>query len=97
MDPARRRPGRRGRDRGHVRRRLVDPDHRGHRLGTIVKIENLRRARAHEPALAVVETYNAEANPHMLAINVAMGFRPYLAIASFQGSLAEARASVAAA
>jgi hypothetical protein len=33
----------------------------------------------------------------MLAINVAMGFRPYLAIASFQGSLAEARASVAAA
>jgi GNAT superfamily N-acetyltransferase len=71
--------------------------HRGHALGRWLKAENLRRARAHEPALAVVETYNAEANPHMLAINVAMGFRPYLAIASFQGSLAEARASVAAA
>lgn len=55
---------------------LVDPDHRGHRLGTIVKIENLRRARAEDPKLARITTWNAAANGYMISINEAMGFRP---------------------
>jgi GNAT superfamily N-acetyltransferase len=55
---------------------LVHPANRGHRLGTIVKIENLRYALAHEPPLASIDTWNAEANTHMIAINEAMGFRP---------------------
>jgi len=55
---------------------LVDPDHRGHRLGTIIKIENLRAARKHEPALRAIDTWNAAVNAHMIAINEAMGFRP---------------------
>lgn len=55
---------------------LVDPGHRGHRLGTIIKIENLRAALAHEPALRAVDTWNAAANTHMIAINEALGFRP---------------------
>jgi GNAT superfamily N-acetyltransferase len=54
---------------------LVHPDHRGHRLGTIVKIENLRYTLAHEAALAAVDTWNAEVNEYMIAINEAMGFR----------------------
>jgi GNAT superfamily N-acetyltransferase len=55
---------------------LVDPPHRGHRLGTIVKLENLRYALAGEPALRFVDTWNAAVNAHMIAINDAMGFRP---------------------
>jgi GNAT superfamily N-acetyltransferase len=55
---------------------IVEPRHRGHRLGIIVKIENLRYARAHEPELRAVDTWNAAANDHMISINEAMGFRP---------------------
>jgi len=55
---------------------LVDPDHRGHRLGTIVKIENLRRARVEDPKLNLITTWNAAANGYMITINEAMGFRP---------------------
>jgi len=54
---------------------IVDPDHRGHRLGTIVKIENLRFTLRHEPALRVIDTWNADSNQHMIAINEALGFR----------------------
>jgi GNAT superfamily N-acetyltransferase len=54
---------------------IVDPAHRGHRLGTLVKLENLRHAREHRPELTAVDTFNATSNEHMLAINVAMGFR----------------------
>ena len=45
------------------------------------------------PPLAV-QTYNAESNPHMLAINVEMGFRPYIAYGVWQGPADAARASV---
>jgi GNAT superfamily N-acetyltransferase len=55
---------------------LVDPEHRGHRLGALVKVENLRYAREHEPELRVVDTWNAAVNQHMISINEAMGFRP---------------------
>lgn len=70
--------------------------HRGHGLGRWLKAENLRRALAHEPAMTVVETFNAARNPHMLAINVEMGFRPYRAFHTYQGSVAAALAAVGA-
>ncbi|MDG4833701.1 GNAT family N-acetyltransferase [Solwaraspora sp. WMMD1047] len=54
---------------------LVEPTHRGHRLGTIVKIENLRHAMAGEPELRAIDTWNAAENQHMIAINEAIGFR----------------------
>ena len=72
----------------------VLPAHRGHALGRWLKAANLRLARRHEPALAVVETYNAESNPWMLAINVAMGFRPHVTYRWFQGSVVGARAAL---
>ena len=68
--------------------------HRGHRLGRWLKAANLRRARDHAPAIEAVQTYNAESNPHMLAINVEMGFRPYIAYGVWQGPADAARASV---
>jgi GNAT superfamily N-acetyltransferase len=54
---------------------LVDPPHRGHRLGTIVKVANLAHAREHRPQLTAIDTWNATSNEYMLAINRAMGFR----------------------
>jgi GNAT superfamily N-acetyltransferase len=54
---------------------IVDPDHRGRRLGLLVKIENLGYARSREPGLEIIDTFNAASNRHMIAINEAMGFR----------------------
>ena len=54
---------------------LVAAGHRGHRLGMLVKIANLRRL-ADYPSVQRVTTFNAAENDHMLAINVALGFRP---------------------
>ncbi|HEX5542886.1 MAG TPA: GNAT family N-acetyltransferase [Micromonospora sp.] len=55
---------------------LVEPNHRGHRLGMIIKVENLRYAITHEPELRAIDTWNAAVNDHMVSINEAMGFRP---------------------
>ena len=55
---------------------LVAASHRGHRLGMLVKIRNLRRLLAEYPAVERVITFNAAENDHMLAINIALGFRP---------------------
>lgn len=54
---------------------LVAGSHRGHRLGMLVKLLNLRRIVSEYPAVERVTTFNAAENEHMLAINVALGFR----------------------
>jgi hypothetical protein len=54
---------------------LVDPRHRGHRLGLVAKLVNLRYLQEHEPAVTAIDTWNAEVNRYMIAINEAMGFR----------------------
>ena len=53
---------------------LVRPDHRGRRLGTVIKLENLRYARRRVPQLRVIDTCNATVNHHMVEINDLMGF-----------------------
>ncbi|MBT2594489.1 GNAT family N-acetyltransferase [Arthrobacter sp. ISL-72] len=55
---------------------LVASYHRGHRLGMLVKILNLRRLLAGYPDVERITTFNAAENDHMLSINVALGFRP---------------------
>jgi GNAT superfamily N-acetyltransferase len=55
---------------------IVLHEHRGHRLGTWIKMANLRATRSAMPELERVWTWNASSNAHMLAINIAMGFRP---------------------
>lgn len=54
---------------------LVRSDHRGHRLGMLVKIANVDALAADRPQVKRVHTWNAGENQWMLAINVAMGFR----------------------
>ncbi|WP_214322007.1 GNAT family N-acetyltransferase [Nonomuraea sediminis] len=49
-------------------------DHRGHRLGLMLKLANLFHFRDREPAAERIITWNATSNAHMLAINEAMGF-----------------------
>jgi len=51
--------------------------HRGHGLGRWMKASMLRWATAELPAITEVRTENAHTNPHMLAINDALGFVPY--------------------
>lgn len=55
---------------------IVLPEHRGHRLGALLKVANLRQAVKHEPGLEAVHTWNADSNAPMLAVNLAMGFTP---------------------
>ena len=54
---------------------LVTAPHRGHRLGTAVKITNLRALADRCPQVERVLTDNAETNSYMVSINVALGFR----------------------
>lgn len=63
---------------------IVLEAHRGHRLGMLVKAVNLRELAARYPQTERVHTFNAEENAHMLAINVALGFRPSGAQAEMQ-------------
>ncbi|GIG70356.1 GNAT family N-acetyltransferase [Phytomonospora endophytica] len=63
---------------------VVDPDHRGHRLGTLVKLANLAPARELRPALRYVDTDNAEDNAPMIAVNTAIGYRPAHASVTYQ-------------
>lgn len=52
---------------------LVLREHRGRRLGTLVKLANLRQLAHASPGTATVMTYNAEENRPMIAINEALG------------------------
>ncbi|MBV1855232.1 GNAT family N-acetyltransferase [Catellatospora tritici] len=73
----------------HARQRvtIVEPAHRGRRLGLIVKSANHSYTRAHEPALHVIDAWNAEENTHMRAVNTRLGFQPVDGWSVFQLSV----------
>jgi GNAT superfamily N-acetyltransferase len=54
---------------------VVDRAHRGHRLGLLMKAVNLQRLVAELPYVKYLNTWNAEDNPHMVAVNETLGFR----------------------
>ena len=61
--------------------------HRGHRLGLLLKIDQLRWLRDAEPQLATIDTWNAESNTHMIAVNEAMGYQPIARSLDYQRKL----------
>lgn len=63
---------------------LVVAEHRGHRLGVLLKVANLERLAAVSPATPMVITGNAEENRYMLATNEALGFRAVAAEGAWQ-------------
>lgn len=54
---------------------IVLREHRGHRLGMLLKVENLLLLAREAPEADRVVTWNADENRPMLAVNEALGFR----------------------
>jgi GNAT superfamily N-acetyltransferase len=55
---------------------IVAGEHRGHRLGLALKTANLRFLRDELPEVEMLNTWNADANSYMIAVNDALGYRP---------------------
>jgi RimJ/RimL family protein N-acetyltransferase len=53
----------------------VHRDHRGHRLGTLVKLEMMRWLAEAEPQIERIETWNNADNSYMINANEAIGYR----------------------
>ncbi|MBA2776134.1 MAG: GNAT family N-acetyltransferase, partial [Chloroflexia bacterium] len=54
---------------------IVISEHRGHRLGMLLKVANLQELARFSQESPIVFTFNAEENRHMLDVNEAVGFR----------------------
>lgn len=63
---------------------LVLREHRGRRLGMLVKVVNLDELAVRRPTTERIHTWNAEENDHMLAINIDLGFTPAGGYAGWQ-------------
>lgn len=61
---------------------IVAAEHRGHRLGLLLKLANLRRLAELSPGHPAIYTWNAEENRPMLDVNEAVGF----VAAGYEGS-----------
>lgn len=53
----------------------VHRDHRGHRLGLLLKIDMMRWLATAEPQLEITETWNHADNGYMINVNEAIGYR----------------------
>jgi GNAT superfamily N-acetyltransferase len=53
---------------------IVDPDHRGHGLGLVLKSWNQQHLAATSPATEFVNTWNAASNTFMIRVNEELGF-----------------------
>ena len=62
-------------------------EHRGHRLGLMLKLDMLRWLRETQPQLESIDTWNAESNAHMIRINEALGYRVVGRALAFQRPL----------
>lgn len=62
----------------------VRPEHRGHGLGKWLKAVMLQRILDERPEAKDIRTGNADSNDAMLAINRALGFKPYRAVTTWQ-------------
>jgi hypothetical protein len=63
-------------ERAHQGGTLVLREHRGHRLGALVKAGVLREPTATLPMVRRISTYNSDSNTPVVAVDEARGFRP---------------------
>ena len=68
---------------------LVQADHRGHRLGTLIKLAALQELARRSPATRSISTWNAQENVPMIAVNDALGARTNGRLAVLQKVLPE--------
>jgi GNAT superfamily N-acetyltransferase len=54
---------------------IVGSEHRGHRLGLLVKLANLAELTAQLPEVRYLNTWNDDENTHMVAVNDILGYR----------------------
>lgn len=66
---------------------LVLHEHRGHRLGTLLKAANLHALLTELPGVRSVHTWNANENEPMLRVNRALGFAPIGQMTEWQKTL----------
>lgn len=66
---------------------LVLPEHRGHRLGLLLKATVLEQLQVDSPATRSVTTWNATVNAPMIAVNERLGFRTNGTLSSWQKRL----------
>jgi len=62
-------------------------EHRGHRLGTLLKIGMLRWLAETEPQLRTIDTWNAASNEHMIEVNEILGYQVVATATDFQRRL----------
>jgi GNAT superfamily N-acetyltransferase len=53
----------------------VSRDHRGHRLGLLLKADLMRWLAEVEPQVVSIDTWNAESNAHMITVNERLGYQ----------------------
>ncbi len=53
----------------------VSRDHRGHRLGLLLKADLMRWLAEVEPQVVSIDTWNAESNDHMIRVNERLGYQ----------------------
>ncbi|NYF11280.1 GNAT superfamily N-acetyltransferase [Leifsonia sp. AK011] len=66
---------------------IVLPEHRGHRLGVLLKVANARYLEEVAPGHPSIVTFNAEENRPMLSVNEALGFERFTSIGSWKKTL----------
>lgn len=62
-------------------------EHRGHRLGLLLKIGMLRWLAEVEPQLRMIDTWNAGSNEHMIAVNETLGYEVVATSTEYQRHL----------
>ena len=67
---------------------VVAPEHRGHRLGILIKIANLQQVHQHEQPPRRICTWNGETNAEMVRVNEELGFVVAGHASNWQKSLA---------
>ena len=65
----------------------VHRDHRGHRLGLLLKIEMMRWLAEAEPQIVEITTWNNADNRFMIDVNEAIGYRLSLVFAMYERTL----------